>query len=135
MEREIRSHIPWRVARGGFAAAEPPSAADAQIEARAAVWARRVVAVSRLLRGLLAARHHLDERDGTVLPNGVDTAHFASGRLAVEGGVPERPRPELVHFAGLEEASSVGRRSMPVMWRFTKRDDWRVRIKSVAKET
>jgi hypothetical protein len=75
------------------------------------------------------------ERDGTVLPNGVDTARFASGRLAVEGGVPERPRPELVHFAGLEEASSVGRRSMPVMWRFAKRDDWRVCVKSVAKET
>ena len=61
----------------------------AQIEARAAVRARRVVAVSRQLRGPLAARHHLDERDGTVLPNGVDTARFASGRLAVVGGVPE----------------------------------------------
>ena len=136
MEREIRSHIPRQQLR---AAVSPRlnlrRLRMAQIEARAAVRARRVVTASRQLRGPLAARHHLDERDGTVLPNGVDTAHFASGRLAVVGGVPDPVRSELVHRVGLEAASSVGRRSMLVMWRCAKRDDWRVRIKFEAKET
>jgi UDP-glucose:(heptosyl)LPS alpha-1,3-glucosyltransferase len=83
MEREIRSHIRWRRLR---AAISPRlnlrRLRMTQIEARAAVRARRVVAVSRQLRGLLAARHHLDEQAVTVIPNGVDTARFASERLA-----------------------------------------------------
>ena len=78
MEREIRSHIRLRRLR---AAISPRlnlrRLRMTQIEARAAARARRVIAVSRQLRGLLVARHHLDERMVTVIPNGVDTARFA----------------------------------------------------------
>jgi hypothetical protein len=131
VEPEIRSHIPWRRLRAVVSPRlNPRRRRIAQIEGRAAVWARRVVAASPQLRGPLAARHHLDERDGTVLPNGEDMARFASGRLAVVGGVPQHLRPELVH-----RVDSVGRRSMLVMWRCAKRHDWRVRIRFEAKET
>jgi UDP-glucose:(heptosyl)LPS alpha-1,3-glucosyltransferase len=92
MEREIRSHIPLRRLR---AAISPRlnlrRLRMRQIEARAARQARRVIAVSRRLRGILIARHHLDECLVTVIPNGVDTARFAPERLAPLRA-PERAR-------------------------------------------
>lgn len=54
----------------------------ARIEQRAATQARRVVAVSNRLRGLLAERHRLPPQRLAVIPNGVDTVRFAPARLA-----------------------------------------------------
>jgi UDP-glucose:(heptosyl)LPS alpha-1,3-glucosyltransferase len=51
------------------------------IERRAARRARRIVALSQRLRGLLVARHGLDERRVRVIPNGVAVARFAAARL------------------------------------------------------
>jgi UDP-glucose:(heptosyl)LPS alpha-1,3-glucosyltransferase len=44
--------------------------------------ARRIVAVSQLVRGHLARQHGLREDHFTLIRNGVDTARFAPGRLA-----------------------------------------------------
>ncbi len=83
MEQEIRSHTALRRLR---AAISPRlnlrRVRMARIEARAAAEARRVIAVSRRLRGLLAARHDVDPSRIVVIPNGVDTARFAPDRLA-----------------------------------------------------
>jgi UDP-glucose:(heptosyl)LPS alpha-1,3-glucosyltransferase len=92
MQQEIHSHVGLRRLR---AAMSPRlnlrRLRMAQIETRAAMRARRVIAVSRRLRGMLVARHHLDERVVTVIPNGVDTARFAAERLAPLRA-PERAR-------------------------------------------
>jgi UDP-glucose:(heptosyl)LPS alpha-1,3-glucosyltransferase len=92
MQREIRSHIPLHRLR---AAVSPRlnlrRLRMRQIEARAAARARRVIAVSRRVHRILLARHHLDERAVAVIPNGVDTARFAPGRLAPLRA-PERAR-------------------------------------------
>jgi UDP-glucose:(heptosyl)LPS alpha-1,3-glucosyltransferase len=92
MQREIRSHIALRRLR---AAVSPPLNLRRwrmrQVELRAVAGARRVIALSRRLRGILMARHHLDERAITVIPNGVDTARFAPERLAPLRA-PERAR-------------------------------------------
>ena len=92
MQREIRSHMSLRRLR---AAISPPLNLRRwrmrQIEQRAAARACRVIALSRRLRGILMARHHLDERTVTVIPNGVDTARFAPARLAPLRA-PERAR-------------------------------------------
>ncbi len=92
MEREIRSHIPLRRLR---AAISPRlnlrRLRMRQIETRAARQARRVIAVSRRLRGILIERHQLDEHLVSVIPNGVDTSRFAPERLAPLR-TPERAR-------------------------------------------
>ncbi|BDG72345.1 glycosyltransferase family 4 protein [Roseomonas fluvialis] len=54
----------------------------ARIEDRAARQATRVIAVSRVLRDLLAARHGIDPARIATIPNGVDTARFDPARLA-----------------------------------------------------
>jgi UDP-glucose:(heptosyl)LPS alpha-1,3-glucosyltransferase len=83
MEQEIRSHTRLRRLR---AAISPRlnlrRVRMARIEARAAARARRIIAVSRRLRGLLVARHDVDARHVVVIPNGVDTGRFAAARLA-----------------------------------------------------
>ena len=83
MEREIRSHVPLRRLR---AAVSPRlnlrRLRMRQIETRAAARARRIIAVSQRMGGMLMARHRLDERVIAVIPNGVDTARFAPDRLA-----------------------------------------------------
>jgi UDP-glucose:(heptosyl)LPS alpha-1,3-glucosyltransferase len=83
MEQEIRSHTRLRRLR---AAISPPlnlrRMRMSRIESRAAAGAWRIIAVSRRLRGLLAARHDVDARRIVVIPNGVDTARFAPDRLA-----------------------------------------------------
>jgi UDP-glucose:(heptosyl)LPS alpha-1,3-glucosyltransferase len=83
MEQEIRSHTRLRRLR---AAISPRlnlrRVRMARIEARAAARARRIIAVSRRLRGLLVARHDVDVRHVLVIPNGVDTRRFAADRLA-----------------------------------------------------
>jgi UDP-glucose:(heptosyl)LPS alpha-1,3-glucosyltransferase len=92
MQQEIRSHSRLRQLR---AAVSPRlnlrRLRMTQIEARAATQARRVIAVSQRLRGMLVTRHHLDEQVVTVIPNGVDAARFASERLA-RLRAPERAR-------------------------------------------
>jgi glycosyltransferase involved in cell wall biosynthesis len=92
MEQEIHSHVRLRRLR---AAVSPRlnlrRLRMAQIEARAATQARRVIAVSQRLRGMLVTRHHLDQQVVTVIPNGVDTARFAPERLAPLRA-PERAR-------------------------------------------
>ena len=92
MQQEIHSHVRLRRLR---AAVSPRlnlrRLRMTQIETRAAMRAQRVIAVSRRLRGMLVARHHLDERVVTVIPNGVDTARFAPKRLAPLRA-PERAR-------------------------------------------
>jgi UDP-glucose:(heptosyl)LPS alpha-1,3-glucosyltransferase len=83
MEQEILSHIRLRRLR---AAVSPRlnlrRLRMKQIEARATVRARRVIAVSRRLRDMLVARHHLDQSVVTIIPNGVDTTRFSRERLA-----------------------------------------------------
>jgi UDP-glucose:(heptosyl)LPS alpha-1,3-glucosyltransferase len=92
MQHEIHSHVRLRRLR---AAVSPRlnlrRLRMAQIEARAATRARRVIAVSRRLRGMLVTRHCLDEQVVRVIPNGVDTARFAPERLAPLRA-PERAR-------------------------------------------
>jgi UDP-glucose:(heptosyl)LPS alpha-1,3-glucosyltransferase len=92
MQQEIHSHVRLRQLR---AAVSPRlnlrRLRMTQIEARAATRARRVIAVSRRLCGMLVARHRLDEQIVTVIPNGVDTARFAPERLA-SLRAPERAR-------------------------------------------
>lgn len=54
----------------------------ARLEARQVAAARRVVAVSRLVRAQLCRLHGLPEESVAVIPNGVDTAAFAPEALA-----------------------------------------------------
>jgi UDP-glucose:(heptosyl)LPS alpha-1,3-glucosyltransferase len=92
MQQEIHSHSHLRQLR---AAVSPRlnlrRLRMAQIEARAATQARRVIAVSQRLRSMLVTRHHLDQQVVTVIPNGVDAARFAPERLA-RLRAPERAR-------------------------------------------
>ena len=53
-----------------------------RLERLQAVQALRIVAVSRQVRDLLAGRHGVSHARITVVPNGVNTAHFARERLA-----------------------------------------------------
>ena len=83
LDREIASHTALRRAR---AAVSPRTQwrrlQMARLEGEQGRRARRIIAVSRRIRALLARRHGLDEAAIPVIPNGVDTRRFAPENAA-----------------------------------------------------